>query len=95
MKRPEIAVVPATGSQDAYEVTVRHGGSTSSHRVTWDEWASGKAAGFGCRPEALVEACFRFLLDREAKESILPRFSLGVISRYFPEVDARIGDYLG
>jgi hypothetical protein len=36
-------------------------------------------------PEALIEASFAFLLEREPKEAILARFELPVIERYFPE----------
>ena len=35
--------------------------------------------------QQLVEASFRFLLEKEPKESILPRFKLSDIERYFPE----------
>jgi hypothetical protein len=38
----------------------------------------------------LVEASFRFLLEREPREAILRRFDLPVIGRYFPEYDAEI-----
>ena len=41
--------------------------------------------------QALVEASFRFLLEREAREAILRRFELPVIERYFPEYLADIG----
>ena len=33
---------------------------------------------------------FEFLLEREPKESILARFDLSVIARYFPEYDREI-----
>lgn len=36
-------------------------------------------------PEALLRAAFDFLLAREPASSILPRFDLTVIERYFPE----------
>lgn len=35
-----------------------------------------------------------FLLDREPATSILPRFSLDVIGRYFPEYPAELATYL-
>jgi hypothetical protein len=44
--------------------------------------------------EDLVHASFRFLLDREPKESILREFDLAVIARYFPEYNSKIGEYL-
>jgi hypothetical protein len=44
-------------------------------------------------PEELLEAAFGFLLAREPKESILPRFELPVIERYVPEfADVMRGD---
>ena len=41
--------------------------------------------------ERLVEASFRFLLEREPREAILRRFELPVIGRYFPEYATEIG----
>ena len=41
-------------------------------------------------PEALVRAAFDFLLTREPRESILRRFDLSVIGRYFPEWEAEV-----
>jgi hypothetical protein len=40
--------------------------------------------------ERLVEASFGFLLEREPRESILRRFALPVIGRYFPEYEAEV-----
>ncbi len=41
-------------------------------------------------PEELVTASFAFLLEREPRESILRRFELPVIERYFPGYEANI-----
>ena len=82
----EITVEP--GPSGMYEVTVNEGGSSSSHVVTVDVTRD------GVDDEDLVEASFRFLLDREPKEAILSRFDLSTISRYFPEYGDRIEDYL-
>ena len=76
----------------SYRVTVTDGGS-STHLVTvapsdLERLAEGRSV------EALIEASFRFLLDREPKESIMGRFDLSVISRYFPEYESTIADYL-
>lgn len=84
--------VIATG-EGTFRVTVTGDDSTSSHVVTvhgddLTRLASGVSA------EELVEASFRFLLDREPKESIMSRFDLSIIGRYFPEYPNRIGDYL-
>lgn len=45
----------------------------------------------GGEVERLVEASFRFLLEREPREAILRRFELPAIGRYFPEYPAEIG----
>ena len=46
-------------------------------------------------PNALVGAAFEFLLTREPRESILRRFDLPVIGRYFPEYERSIQTLLG
>lgn len=83
----------AATAEGTYTVAVIDGESTSNHEVTVgaDELA---LLPEGNSTEDLVEASFRFLLDREPKESILSSFDLSVISRYFPEYRDRIGDYL-
>jgi hypothetical protein len=79
--------VKRTDHDDKYEfqVTVKEGKGETRHRVTlrksdYQELAAGKAS-----PEDLVTESFRFLLEREPKESILRSFDLMVIGRYFPE----------
>ena len=78
---------------DVYGVTVTDKRSSTTHEVTAAA-ADLKELGGDTSPEKLIEASFRFLLDREPKESILGRFDLSIISRYFPEYPARIADYL-
>ena len=84
--------VIATG-EGTYRVTVTVDDSTSSHVVTvqGDDLTR---FGSGASAEELVEASFRFLLDREPKESIMSRFDLSIIGRYFPEYPNKVGDYL-
>lgn len=76
-----------------YQVVVDEGESSSVHQVTV---AAGDLDGLhgAERTSDLIEASFRFLLDREPKESILTKFELGVISRYFSEYRDRLSDYL-
>lgn len=45
----------------------------------------------GSTPERLLEVSFEFLLEREPASSILPRFALPLIARYFPEYPDVIG----
>ena len=76
---------------DTYTVSVSDDASSTDHVVTAVDTA---AEARGVASESLVSASFRFVLDREPKESILSRFDLGVIGRYFPEYDAAIDSYL-
>jgi hypothetical protein len=46
-------------------------------------------------PEELVETSFAFLLEREPRESIMSRFELPVITRYFPEWEVEMERRLG
>jgi hypothetical protein len=71
-------------SATTFLVSVRDDAGTTSHLVTVmpsdvERYAPGSS------PEELIEASFEFLLAREPKESILGRFDLPVIERYFPE----------
>lgn len=45
-------------------------------------------------PENVVAAVFRFLLEREPRESILPRFDVADVSRYFPDFEAELPRHL-
>ena len=71
-------------------VTVGDDPAATTHEVeVSDEDLSRLGADAGV--ERLVEASFGFLLEREPRESILRRFALPVIGRYFPEYEAEIG----
>jgi len=59
---------------------------------------AGFPGSLGCghvAPEELVRASFEFLLEREPASSILRKFSLDIISRYFPDYPAEIRTRLG
>jgi hypothetical protein len=77
-----ITITPQSGSR--YQVTIDEGRSATTHVVTvWPSDMERYAP--GATPEELLEASFEFLLSREPKEAILPRFELPVIERYFPD----------
>jgi hypothetical protein len=78
----------------SYYVVVDEGGSTTRHQVTVRPSDVERYAP-GSTPAALVEASFEFLLEREPKESILRRFEITVIERYFREYPATIRTMLG
>jgi hypothetical protein len=77
-----------------FEVVVREGKGETRHRVTISEVKSKQLTAGKHTPERCLEAAFRFLLDREPKESILARFDISVISRYFPEFEHELPRYL-
>ncbi|HVS07027.1 MAG TPA: hypothetical protein VHK65_12825 [Candidatus Dormibacteraeota bacterium] len=86
--RIDVACTP-TASGHRCEVDLVDGGSDTHHTVEvsgaeLDRWGRGRSAG------ELVRDSFRFLLDREPKESILREFKLSVITRYFPEYETAI-----
>lgn len=83
-----------TGDPLEFEVLVREGAGETRHRVTLARADQARLAA-GHTPEQLIEAAFRFLLDREPKESILGRFDIRVIPRYFPEFERKLPEYLG
>jgi len=75
-----------------FEVSV--GGATpTTHMVTVDPAYARKIAKTA-EVEALLRASFEFLLAREPNTSILRRFDLPVIARYFPEYEQQIGGLL-
>jgi hypothetical protein len=62
----------------------------STHTVSIQQADYTKLTGGKIAPEELVRRSFEFLLKREPKESILRKFDLSVISRYFPEFEREI-----
>lgn len=71
LSRFHVRLTDGDGSSTEHDVTVS--------RAEWERFGTGFRT-----PEELVEASFRFLLEREAKEQILAAFDLGQITRYFP-----------
>ena len=85
----------ATHPKLEFAVEVRDGRGSSRHTVTADPaFVRRLVAGCQTSDERFVEAVFDFLLEREPKESILSRFDVSVVSRYFPEFESEIGKYL-
>ncbi|HEX2119326.1 MAG TPA: hypothetical protein VHF91_09100 [Acidimicrobiales bacterium] len=83
MSESGIRITPAGPHE--FDVEVTQGEETTSHRVIvpdtlLEEWGLESSDA-----EAVVQESFNFLLEREPASSILPEFSLAIISRYFPE----------
>lgn len=84
---PEIEV--AKKDSKTFEVTVR-AKTTTTHTVTLKQDYYRELTGGKVSPETLIEKSFEFLLERESNTSILSRFDLPVIGRYFPEYEKTI-----
>ena len=80
--------------ENRYRVRVTEGASWTEHMVTVTPDHVTRYARPGTAPERLLEASFEFLLEREAKESILSSFDLPAIERYFPEYPRKIREKL-
>jgi hypothetical protein len=79
----EVTVSEIAGGSDVEKD--RRAGRSTTHTVSVP---AGLARDLGCEgvpEEDLVRESFGFLLEREAPQSILRRFSLEVIGDYFPE----------
>ena len=89
MAAVQISVESSGGS--VYRVVVTQGKSKTTHDVTVTPEDVARYAP-GATPARLLQASFEFLLEREPASSILTRFALPVIERYFPEYPRIIGE---
>ena len=89
----EVRRISEGGALD-FEVVVREGEAETRHHVTMSRETCERLTAGKHTPERCLEAAFRFLLDREPKESILGRFDVTAISRYFPEFEREMPRYL-
>ena len=86
-------IAVAASCEHVYHVTVEEGVSCTTHDVTVTP-GDVKRYGSGASAERLVEVSFRFLLERESKESILSRFEPPLIERYFSDYPVKIHEKL-
>lgn len=82
------------GEPQQFAVTVRDGSGESRHAVTIAAADRDRLTAGEYTAEQVLDAAFRFLLDREPKEAILARFDVSVIGRYFPEFERDLPRYL-
>lgn len=87
----KLITVEATSGSGGWvcEVAIEDRGQRSAHTVTVSpaslaRWGRGSDQ---AAVQDLVRRSFEFLLEREPPGSILRRFDLTVIERYFPEYD--------
>ena len=77
-----------------FNVTVQEAGSETHHQVTISKEIYEDLTGGKVNPGRCIEAAFKFLLEREPKESILSSFDVTVISRYFPSFTSEFCNYI-
>ena len=78
-------------SEGAFRVRVIEGETDTLHVVTLKRADYERISGGKIEPAELVRMAFEFLLQNEPKESILGRFDLPLIGRYFPNFESEMG----
>ncbi|MGH9717081.1 MAG: hypothetical protein ACRD4R_10195 [Candidatus Acidiferrales bacterium] len=73
--------------ENQFRVRVSEGGTETSHLVSVKPEDYLRLTGGKVNASELVKRSFEFLLEREPKESILAKFDLMVIGRYFPKYE--------
>ena len=71
-------------TEDVFVVTVE-GNATTTHTVTVTDQSLTDLTDDKVTKEQLLEFSFNFLLDREPNTSILSKFDINVISKYFSD----------
>ena len=71
-------------TDDVFQVTVA-GSMTTTHEVTVNDQSLTDLTDDKVTKEQLLEFSFNFLLDREPNTSILSKFDINVISKYFSD----------
>jgi hypothetical protein len=71
-------------------VVVKEGDTKTEHTVSLDDDYYKDLSKGEISKEELIEKSFKFLLKREPKESILSKFNLRLINKYFSEFESEI-----
>ena len=84
--------VDCRGTHESWlcHVTIGDDPGATNYAVTVSGETVRELAAGEAEPTRLVEESFRFLLEREPRESILRTFELPLICRYFPEYEDQI-----
>jgi hypothetical protein len=96
-ERPDRITVACERAEGGFrcQVTVGDDAGATHHAVSLTSADLERLAPGASDPVPLVDASFRFLLEREPRESILRAFELPIIARYFPSYHSEIGKRLG
>ena len=79
-------------SMDKFEITVK-ADQLTKHVVTVTDQMLLNLTNNKISKEELLNFSFNFLLEREANTSILSKFDIIVISKYFPEYISKLENY--
>ena len=79
-------------SMDKFEITV-NADQLTKHVVTVTDQMLLNLTNNKISKEELLNFSFNFLLEREANTSILSKFDIIVISKYFPEYISKVENY--
>ncbi len=85
---PNIEIMKQQPTESGWRFVVIVGGTNFDVELDKDYWQ--QLTGGFYQPEELIKKSFEFLLSREPKESILKKFHLREIGKYFPEYEAVI-----
>ena len=77
---------------DEFEITVK-ADQLTKHVVTVTDQMLLNLTNNKISKEELLNFSFNFLLEREANTSILSKFDIIVISKYFPEYISKVENY--
>jgi hypothetical protein len=86
--------ISAAGDRE-FDVRICDDGRETQHHVTVPDRIGDSIDPDEHGLERVVRGSFEFLLERESASSILARFSLTDISRYFPEYPDELAQRLG
>lgn len=89
--RIDVRCIPTTGGWTCTATIDDAAGPASTHDISVSPDDLERLAPGAAEPTDLVRRSLEFLLAREPKESILSRFDLPVIARYFPDYERTIG----
>ena len=79
-------------SKDKFEITV-NADQLTKHVVSVTDQMLLNLTNNKISKEELLNFSFNFLLEREPNTSILPKFDIIVISKYFPEYISKVENY--
>ena len=79
-------------SKDKFEITV-NADQITKHVVSVTDQMLLNLTKNKISKEELLNFSFNFLLEREPNTSILPKFDIIVISKYFPEYISKVENY--